>query len=146
MAGLPLVITDGGRKAAGFRGYTGDCSVRAIAIATEQPYLAVYDALNVEGKLCRHRKGKECRARTGVCKRVLHAYLKSLGWTWVPIMGIGTGTTMHVAPGELPDGRLVLKLSGHLSAVIDGVVYDTHDPSRGGDRAVYGYWRDEFQY
>jgi hypothetical protein len=27
--------------------------------------------------------------------------------------------------------------------VIDGVIHDTHDCSRGGTRCVYGYWRKE---
>ena len=146
MPGLPVVLSDGGRKSAGFRGYTGDCSTRAIALATDRSYLTVYDELNALAKRCRHRKGKECRARTGVCKKVLHAYLKDLGWTWHPTMGIGTGTTVHMRPGELPGGRLVVALSGHLSAVIEGVVWDSHDPCRDGTRAVYGFWRDEFQY
>jgi len=33
-----------------------------------------------------------------------------------------------------------VKVSKHLTAVIDGVMYDTHDPSRGGSRCVYGYY------
>jgi len=28
----------------------------------------------------------------------------------------------------------------HLTAVIDGVIHDTHDPSRDGTRSVYGYY------
>ena len=36
---------DGGRAAAGYKGQTGDCVTRAIAIATERPYREVYDAL-----------------------------------------------------------------------------------------------------
>ncbi len=28
----------------------------------------------------------------------------------------------------------------HYTAVIDGVINDTHDPSREGTRCVYGYW------
>jgi hypothetical protein len=31
-------------------------------------------------------------------------------------------------------------VSRHMVAVIDGVVYDNHDSTRGGSRAVYGYW------
>ena len=38
---------DGGRAAAGFRGECRDCVVRAVAIATEQPYHVVYDALGI---------------------------------------------------------------------------------------------------
>jgi len=38
-----FVYNDGGRKEAGFNGYTGDCVIRAIAIATGKPYREVYD-------------------------------------------------------------------------------------------------------
>ena len=38
---------DGGREAAGYKGTTGDCVTRAIAIACELPYQEVYDALNI---------------------------------------------------------------------------------------------------
>lgn len=34
---------DGGRKAAGYKGITGDCVCRAIAIGTGQPYQTVYE-------------------------------------------------------------------------------------------------------
>jgi hypothetical protein len=33
-----------------------------------------------------------------------------------------------------------VRVSKHLSAVIDGVIQDTHNPSRGGSRCVYGYY------
>ena len=56
-------------------------------------------------------------------------------------MGIGTGCTVHLADGELPMGTLIVSVSRHLVAVIDGVIQDTHDCSRGGTRCVYGYWR-----
>lgn len=44
-------------------------------------------------------------------------------------------------PDGIPDDGLVVRLSKHLCAVVDGVVRDTFDPTRGGDRCVYGYWR-----
>ena len=37
---------DGGRSAAGYKGKTGDCTCRAIAIATKLPYAHVYMLLN----------------------------------------------------------------------------------------------------
>jgi hypothetical protein len=55
-------------------------------------------------------------------------------------MFIGQGCKVHLREGELPMGRLVVNLSKHFTAVIDGVVYDTHDPTRDGTRCVYGYW------
>ncbi len=57
-------------------------------------------------------------------------------------MAIGSGCTVHLRIGELPAGRLVVSLSKHMTAVIDGVIHDTYDPSRGGTRCVYGYWRE----
>jgi hypothetical protein len=37
---------DGGRAAAGYKGKAGDCTCRAISIATGLPYQHVYDLLN----------------------------------------------------------------------------------------------------
>ena len=34
----------------------------------------------------------------------------------------------------------IARVSKHFVAVMDGVIRDTHDPSRKGKRAVYGYW------
>jgi hypothetical protein len=76
---------------------------------------------------------------------------------------------VHLADGELPAGRLVVAVSKHYTAVIDGVIHDTHNPSRStswtiepdkgqelkanqgrnengvwtevGGRCVYGYWQ-----
>lgn len=56
-------------------------------------------------------------------------------------MGIGTGCTVHLRDGELPRGRLIVAVSKHIVAVVDGVIHDTHDPSRDETRCVYGYWQ-----
>jgi hypothetical protein len=127
----PFVYDDGGRAHAGFKGEAGDCATRAIAIATRLPYREVYDAL---AKLA----GKT--VRDGTPAKASKRYLVDLGWTWTPTMGIGTGCRVHLRPGELPPGRLVVRCSKHWVAVIDGVIHDTHDPSRDGTRCVYGYW------
>jgi len=42
---MTFIIDDGGRSAAGYRGDTGDCVVRAIAIAASRPYAEVYKAI-----------------------------------------------------------------------------------------------------
>ena len=140
---------DGGRAAAGFRGATGDCVVRSITIATGKPYREVYDALNqlAEGTPRRgatRRRAASVKAkpssRTGLGRKVYEQYLKSIGWEWWPAMKIGSGCTVHLCAEELPMGRLVVSVSRHLVAVIDGVIHDTYDPSRGGTRCVYGYY------
>jgi hypothetical protein len=140
---LKFQFNDGGRKAAGYKGKTGDCVVRAVAIATELPYQDIYDRVN---KLAaRERTGKRKRgksdARSGVYNTTTRKLLESLGWQWTPTMEIGSGCTVHLRADELPPGRLVVSVSKHLTTVIDGVIHDTHDPSRRGTRCVYGYWQ-----
>jgi hypothetical protein len=142
---MQWVKDDGGRVAAGYRGTAGDCVVRAVAIATGLPYQTVYDMANELGRGERISKRKRGRssARTGVHKVTIRRMMQSLGWTWKATMQIGSGCTVHLRSDELPRGRLVVSVSRHLVAVIDGVVHDTHDPSRRGTRCVYGYWRKE---
>ena len=136
------VYDDGGRQDAGYRGTASDCTVRAIAIATETPYKEVYDALNGLARTHeRPRKGgKRSSSRTGVTNKTSARYLQSLRWRWTPTMGIGTGCKVHLKDGELPPGRLVVSVSRHLVAVVDGVIHDVYDCSRNGTRCVYGYW------
>ena len=135
---------DGGRAAAWFRGNTGDCVTRAVAIATGLPYSVVYPALNAVATTERPRAGKRrSSARTGIHRATIYRYLTSLGWEWHPTMRIGQGCRVHLRAEELPPGRLIVQLSRHVAAVVDGIVHDTHDPSRGGTRCVYGYWTQE---
>jgi len=133
---------DGGRAAAGYKGTTDDCVTRAIAIAAQMPYQGVYDALNELAKTERPllRQPRPSSARTGVYRPTTRTYLNQLGWEWVPTMQIGSGCRVHLRADELPSGRIICKLSKHVCAVIDGVVCDTHDPTRDGTRCVYGYW------
>lgn len=140
---MKWIFNDGGREVAGYKGETGDCVTRSIAIATGLPYQKVYDDLNAMGQLERISKCKRGRshARTGVYKVTTRRYLTELGWKWTPTMSIGSGCTVHLRDGELPMGRLIVSVSRHSVAVIDGIIHDTHDCSRDGTRCVYGYWR-----
>jgi len=133
---------DGGRADAGFKGTTGDCVCRSIAIATEKPYLEVYNDINQLSKKERRGKRKSgiSSARTGVYKKTIRKLMESYGWKWHPIMAIGTGCTVHLHAEELPAGRLVVSVSMHSVAVIDRVIHDTYDCSRDGSRCVYGYY------
>ncbi len=133
---MEIVIADGGRKEAGYRGRAGDCVVRAIANITQKPYQEVYDA--VSAYLKTHYPNET--ARTGVPKKATRALMEKFGGRWVPLMGIGTGCRVHLRAEELPTGRIICNLSGHVVAVIDRVIYDTYDPTRDGTRCVYGYW------
>jgi len=141
--GRHFQFDDGGRAAAGYGGKAGDCVVRAIAIATARPYQQIYDLVNRAA--VHERTGKRKRgvsnARTGAYRTSIRRVMKSLGWVWTPTMQIGSGCTVHLREDELPPGRLVVSVSKHLTAVIDGVIHDTHDCSRRGKRCVYGYWQ-----
>ena len=146
--GMPYHYNDGGRPLFGFRGKASDCTCRAIAIAAKIPYKRVYDDLNALGKLddAQHpgRKGKS-GARSGVFRSVYEPYILGLGFEWVPTMEFGKGCTTHLKTGELPLGRLIVRVSRHMVAVIDGHIHDTYDPSRGGARCVYGVFVHESQ-
>jgi hypothetical protein len=154
---MQFIVNDGGRVAAGFKGRTGDCVVRAIAIAAELNYAAVYRDLHELQKayFCKRTRhgAKDGKAspRNGVCQQVYHGYILGLGFRWTPTMKIGSGCKVHLADGELPGGRIIVRLSGHIAAVIDGVIHDTYDPQRAtlicedgvqriARRCVYGYF------
>ena len=146
---LGFQFNDGGREVAGFKGGAGDCVVRAIAIAAELPYMQVYEDLRIANaayaelrndKLARRLSEKGSSPRNGNHRNVFHDYILGHGFKWVPTMKIGAGCQVHLVASELPEGRLIVKVSKHLSAVIEGVIQDTHNPSRGGSRCVYGYY------
>jgi hypothetical protein len=167
---MKFVHNDGGRKAAGFQGVAGDCVARAIAIATQKPYEEVYRALADGAGKERNSKGRSARNGVHTKRLWFKRYMESIGWKWTPTMSIGSGCTVHLKDGELPMGRLVVAVSKHYTAVIDGVIHDTHDPTDRGvtiyppgcsmvipkgayllsngngwayrpDRCVYGYWK-----
>jgi hypothetical protein len=139
---LGFVYDDGGRAEAGYKGTAGDCVCRSIAIATGLQYGMVYKQLNQMAKL--ERTGKRKRGRSsagaGVFRTTYERLLTQLGWVWTPTMFIGQGCKVHMRRDELPSGPLIVSLSGHLSAVLDGVEYSTYRSDREGTRCVYGYW------
>lgn len=167
---MKFIYNDGGRAAAGYSGKTGDCVVRAVAIATGKPYQEVYDALSkgVRTQRMGKRKTRKSSARDGVTvqRKWFKDYMTELGWAWTPTMHIGSGCKVHLHDGELPMGRLIVSVSRHYTTVINGVVHDTFDPQRDAHvgepdrgqelkpgqqrrtgwifsiqrRCVYGYW------
>jgi hypothetical protein len=149
---MTFQYSDGGRLAAGFTGKrdAGDCATRAISIATGKPYAEVYAELfrrgrEFWGQVYIHAPktvSRNASPRGGVADWIFRPYLEDLGWQWTPTMHIGSGCEVHLRADELPSGRLIVRVSRHLVAVVDGVIHDTHDPSNNGTRCVYGYWRE----
>jgi len=148
---IPFKLNDGGRAAAGFtnKTTTGDCVARAVAIASGRDYASVYAELarinETMPQSKRRQRGKLGRrtASHGIYtkSKLFKDYMKAMGFAWTATMQIGSGCKVHVRANELPAGRLVLNLSRHCAAVIDGVLHDAYDCSRDGTRCVYGYWR-----
>jgi hypothetical protein len=128
------IINDGGRAAAGFKGSTGDCVTRAVAIASGVPYKQVYDRLadgHGSQRLSKRQKRKlSLRYPAGTPFRKIkdrrtapegiytqrkwfRDYMREIGFDWVPCMTIGSGCKVHLREGELPMGRLVVNVSRH---------------------------------
>jgi len=145
------VPDDGGRAEAGFSGSASDCFARAVAIASQRPYREIYAFVNEVARDIAKRPedypkaqalGDLGSARLGVRNPLFHEVMRRMGWRWTPTMRYGQGCKVHLRADELPTGRLVCRVSKHLVAVVDGVVHDTHDPSRRGTRCVYGYFSE----
>jgi hypothetical protein len=140
-----FIQNDGGRASAGFKGNAADCVCRSIAIASGRGYASVYNDLAVGNAGQRQTKRAKKRGRTArngihTQRKWFKDYMLRLRFRWVPTMRIGQGCKVHLRAKELPAGRLVVMLSGHATAVINGVIHDTYDPSRDGTRCVYGYY------
>src|SRR5689334_19321735 len=87
---IPFVYDDGGRSGSGRKGRAGDCVCRAISIATGRPYSEIFAELTRGNK----RSSKKVRTVShGVCTSLkwFKEYMRSLGFVWVPCMGLGTG-------------------------------------------------------
>ena len=152
-----FVRDDGGRGRSGIvRGHkygTGDCVARAIAIATENPYREVHDAMIVAnvryvaaGKSEWARRAKRRGGISafhpdhGVSHEAYRPYLEGLGWRYTSTKELPRGEGIHLRADELPGGRLIVSLPYHVVAVIDGVIHDTSDCSGAGRRRIRGYW------
>ena len=135
MGDQPFVLVTGNAGFVKIQDEGNSASYRAIAIATEQKFE------DVQAEITRMLK-HTAKWRNGKPKRAVacYEYLAKQGWHWTTTMTIGSGCKVHLTADELPVGRLIVKISKRLVAVIDGTIHDTTDPSRDGKRCVYGYW------
>lgn len=133
---------DGGRAAAGFKGKTGDCVARSIAIVTGLPYRDVYDRLaegNATQRITKKSRKSTAGVRTArngisVSRKWFRDWMASLGFHWTPVAAIGK-------PGcktsDFAGRTVIARQRRHYVAIVDGVVNDIWDSS---ERVVYGYW------
>jgi hypothetical protein len=132
---------DGGRAAAGYRGAASDCAARAIAIASGRPYDEIYHALAREAAHDWSGSGPN-HPQTGIRKSTVARFLERRGWGFFTLRQVAA-TRVRLRGENLPMGRLVVALATHVCAVIDGVIYDTYDCSRGGRSLVHGFWSSQ---
>lgn len=129
------VETDGGRAAAGYKGKTGDCAVRAVAVALGLDYKAAYNELAAEN--AKITGVKSCR--NGIWKSALEAVLARYGWEWRSAPKF-EGRHARAADFTTAAGYsdfIIARMGRHFVAVLDGAVHDSWNSSH---RAVYGYW------
>ena len=113
---LPTVITDGGRSTTEPH-ETADCTVRAFALVTELSYGDAHGVLERAGRKRRCRFNFHRAMRTSLRSREWN------GWTFqerhdVDSMTVGRFVSEH------PTGRYIVRVRGHVFAVLDGTVFD----------------------
>ena len=127
---------DGGRAAAGYRGKTGDCVVRAIAICAREEYLAVYRTMaqhmksngyaasgNAYATRERNRKAPRRRGQL-TAKRVQDRVLESYGFHKVRLP---SGERPTFTEAHRRYGDCIVGTTKHLAAIVEGVLRDTFD-------------------
>ena len=110
-----------------------DCVKRAISKAANMSYRDVSLALNRYKKISGCDKFNNNKNYKDYLVKVLHAAKESYpAMAGFPRMNGETFAKTH------PSGRYVLRMAGHLSCCVDGIIYDTWDCS---DKCVYMSWR-----
>lgn len=107
----------------------GDCTVRAIAAATDQQWESVYAALTAEGFRLHDMPS---------ANYVWGSYLRRCGWnrSAIPNSCPDCYTVAEFA-ADNPTGVYILATATHVVAVIDGDWLDTWDS---GDETPLYYW------
>lgn len=142
--GFPWQMSDGGRTASGFtEPDVRDCGVRALAHITGRAYGEIRSEIET---VIRDRPGRvaaDPESVEGGLKRRTLARLLGESWAWVPTHKNSphySGDTVRFISADLPaTGHLLVSVRDHYSALIDGVIYDTFDPTVGAP-VVHGYF------
>lgn len=135
---------DGGR-AKYFKGSTGDCVTRAIAIATNIDYKIVYDDLFLANKeYISKRNNKISRAlrnrhnglspRSGIFKDIYTKYLTDLGWKYVSLIKFGSKERTKLDQLTHFD-NIIITINKHLMCMQKGVLQDISD-------FRFSYWEE----
>lgn len=111
----------------------GDCTVRAISTALNQPWESTYAGVAVEGMRMLDMPSANA---------VWGSYLRKKGFVREIIPNTCPDCyTVEDFCRDNPTGTYILALSGHVVAVIDGKYYDTWDS--GGEIPIYYWYRKD---
>lgn len=139
---MKFIYNDGGRSNYFKANNVADCVCRALCNTTGIDYKVMYDLINKISKL--EKRSKTSNARSGVYKESYKKILKALQAEEVKVQEFGSNKKCHLKDEDLINyqkGRYILSLSHHFSSLIDGVLVDTYDCSRDGDRQVYKMYK-----
>lgn len=110
----------------------GDCVKRAITTATGMDYMEAQRELNRFKKITGASKFNDNKN----WKYYLEKELKAKKLSFPAIQGQPRMNGERFCEA-FPKGNYILRMAGHLSCCIDGVIYDTWDCS---DKCVYNAW------
>lgn len=108
----------------------GDCVVRAVCVATDQPWLKVYDAICDTG-------GEEYDMPSADAVWGLYLYRKGFEPFILPTK-CPQCVTVKAFCRMYPRGTYIIGTGSHAVCVIDGNYYDSWDS---GDQIASYYWR-----
>jgi hypothetical protein len=91
-----------------------DCAVRAVTITTGLPYPVVHKAFMQAGR----------KARKGTPRRITQRVVDALGYDMTPIKITAKTAITAERDRQLQDGRVLLGMTRHLAAMIDGKLID----------------------
>lgn len=102
-----------------------DCVIRAISLAMSIPYDEVVELLSINGEQYK------CDCLNKICYEKLLDYDFSLKHL------LGNGRTAEEVANDFPNDILLLRMEGHLSCSIFGVIHDIWDCSQ---EIVTDFW------
>lgn len=101
-----------------------DCAIRAISLGTFKPWRNVYSELSDESRELGLMMDSVEAVETYLDKRYVRICYKNM--------------TLEEFCNEYDQGIWIISMLGHLTCVMDGIVYDTFDPS---SRFIKCAWR-----
>lgn len=118
---------DGGRYKSGYLFHVGDCVTRSISILFGFDYLDAHQQVNI---LMKRFQDKKSLVPDGISNKSTKKLMKHFGLIWHP-----TNSFLDIPRNK----KIILNFPNHVCAVIDGIMYDTHDYRKKSNR-IYGYW------